>query len=180
MSGVSRFPCIRVSVRVFLGTPCISWTPNCHLGMKQPQVMIPARMKALPPSQMTSVMSLSILLRKRRRKRRMKTLGEWRKGTMPLILKVSSPPGWKMRCRFQNVNLRRWKSERGVVPSPPLPNPSHVECAFGQRTGRWGDFAIVNYWLGLSDPQRKARLHRQRYDRHVMLLINTGAEGENS
>lgn len=68
-----------------------------------------------------SVMSLSILLRKRRRKRRTKTLGEWRKGTMQLMWKVASLPGWKMKCRFKNVNLRRWKSERGVVHSPSLP-----------------------------------------------------------
>ena len=107
---------------VSMGIPCNSWTPNCHLGMKQLQVMIPAQMKALLPSQMTSVMSLSILLKKRR-KRRMKTLGQWRKGTMQLIWKVASLPGWKMKCRFKNVNLRRWKSERGVVHFPPLPHP---------------------------------------------------------
>ncbi|EHB00624.1 KN motif and ankyrin repeat domain-containing protein 1 [Heterocephalus glaber] len=38
--------------------------------------------------------------------------GEWWKGTMQLILKVSSLPGWTMKCRFKHVNLRRWKSER--------------------------------------------------------------------
>lgn len=130
-----------------MGTPCISWTPNCHLGMKQLQVMIPAQMKALLPSQMTSVMPLSTLLRKRRRKRRMKTLGEWRKGTMQLMLKVSSPPGWKMKCRFKNVNLRRWKSERGVVHSLPLPSPFPQLTCFGNRIGQLGDFAVESNCL---------------------------------
>lgn len=143
---------------VLMGTPCISWTPDCHLGMRQLQVMIPAQRKALLPSQRMSVMSLSTLPRKRRRTRRTKTLGERRQGTLQLMWKVASPPGWKMKCRFKNVSLRRWKSERGVVHSPPLPSPLPRLMYFGNRVGHLGDFAIVSICL-LVFPISKGKLN---------------------
>lgn len=160
-----------------MGTPCISWTPNCHLGMKPLQVMIPAQMKALLPSQMTSVMSPSILLRKWRTKRRTKTLGGWQKATTQLMWKVSRPAGWKMKCRFQNVNLRRWKSERGVVHSPPSPHPSHVWCTLA--VGLADEETVqLNLWVwSFHSPKEGWTLPvPQRCVPLVMMLINTSAK----